>query len=176
MAADSGRERVGNFNITGPERLHAAFDGVPHCLMKTEKHRRRTVSDVFAVGDRDTMAMVDCGLSDRGLRVRTFTEPSDAIEAFAVASPRPAVLITGCFDCGCTGLGWIKACKQLEPGVKVIVWSGHEKITLGSLLAKAGVVPDIKLPKGCEGGDLNDVALAAELLLKRTHSARAAAK
>ena len=144
--------------------------------MKTQAHGHHAYCDIFAVGDRDTMGIINFRLSDRGLSSRTFTEPSAAVEAFRLAKPRPPVLITECLDCEGSGLRWIKSCKQIEPGVKVIVWSGHEKTTVDSLLAKVGVVADIQLLKGREGGDAVDVALAAHLLLKGTQEAATAAK
>ena len=105
---------------------------------------------IYAVGFEDLMKPFGVILSNRGLSYRTFTDAHALFEEFASARPRPAVLITGCLDGAGTGLRLIQKCKEIEPRLKVILWSGHSEETLASLLAKVPVIPDASFRKGSE--------------------------
>jgi hypothetical protein len=41
-------------------------------------------------------------------------------------------------------------CRELEPGLKLILWSGFGEETLAALLAEVPVVPDARVPKPCK--------------------------
>jgi DNA-binding NarL/FixJ family response regulator len=97
------------------------------------------------------MESLGSGLSImKGLSCRTFTDADALFEEFASARPRPVLLITGCLDSAGTGLRLIQKCKEIEPKLKVVLWSGHSEETLASLLANVPVIPDAIFMKGIE--------------------------
>jgi DNA-binding NtrC family response regulator len=135
--------------------------------MKPKDRCAHQRSEIFAAGDPLIMSLLSTCFTGMGLGCQTFTDTQEAFKAFASANPRPTVLITSCFDQKGTGLRWIKRCKKLEPGVKIIIWSGYEEATVASLLAKAEIIPDRRLPKGREGDGVAELAAAVKHLLRK---------
>lgn len=136
---------------------------------------RRSVGSpaIYAVGDTDLREMLGVLLDTRKLSCRTFTGTKVMLAEFTSASVRPALLITGCLDDEGTGLKLIRACKRIEPALKVLLWSGYEEKALASMLVKIPVVPDARLPKGKEVC-LEKLLETIERLLKHTSFARLA--
>lgn len=63
-------------------------------------------------------------LQPRGYSVRTFCDPTKALEAFAAAEPRPVLLVTDYAMNHMNGLDLIAACRRLEPAQKSLLISG----------------------------------------------------
>jgi DNA-binding NtrC family response regulator len=118
--------------------------------MKRHEQSSGETPVIYAVGEKDLMELLGRILDEHGQSCRTFTDAHALFEVFASARQRPVVLITGCLDRECTGLRLIQKCKEIEPGLKVLLWSGYSEGTLASLLAKVPVIPDARLPKGKE--------------------------
>jgi len=74
-------------------------------------------------------------LEPLGYTVKPFRDPDKALQAFASARPRPALLITDYAMHTMTGLDLIAACRDLEPHQKVLLLSGtvDERVYRGSV-------------------------------------------
>ena len=117
-------------------------------FMKLKQESLSPSPAIYALGDPDTMEMLETFLGLKGLNCRTFTEARVILGEFVSAQPRPAVLVTGCLDYDGSGLALIRKCQEIEPGLKVVLWSGHDEKTMASLLAKIPVTVDARFPKG----------------------------
>jgi DNA-binding NtrC family response regulator len=118
---------------------------------------------VYAVGDPQVMDCLGFFLAAKQLAYRTFTDWRVALEAFASACPRPAVLVTGCLDLAGSGLILIQKCKEAHPRIKVVLWSGYLETTISDLLAHTRVVPDAQFAKGGQDDMGEMVETIAEL-------------
>ena len=103
---------------------------------------------VFAVDRIEILELLEQLMSDAGLCLRTFTDPHVALGELASAKPRPLVLLTGCLDSEGSGLELMRQCKELEPELKLVLWSGMPEGLLADLLTQARVVPDARFCKG----------------------------
>src|SRR5579863_9564609 len=63
-------------------------------------------------------------LEPLGYEILTFRDPEAALEAFARARQRPALLITDYAMHSMNGMDLIQECRRLEPGQKVLLLSG----------------------------------------------------
>jgi CheY-like chemotaxis protein len=63
-------------------------------------------------------------LEPLGYEVKTFRDPALAVEAFTVAQPRPALIITDYAMHQMNGMALIEACRKLEPQQKILLLSG----------------------------------------------------
>jgi DNA-binding NtrC family response regulator len=89
--------------------------------------------EIFVVDDYPGLAeAAKIVLEADGYRVRAFEERDVALEAFVSAESRPAVLVTDYLGGSMSGLGLIKICKALQPGLKSLLVSGVDHRTLSS--------------------------------------------
>jgi DNA-binding NtrC family response regulator len=80
---------------------------------------------IFVVDDYPDLADVaKCVLESVGYRVDSFRERDRALGAFLCAEPRPALLITDYLGGPMSGIALVKACKAVDPGLKVLLVSG----------------------------------------------------
>lgn len=80
---------------------------------------------VFAVDDEPMLLeLVAMVLEPLGCRVQTFRDPAAAVRAFALAQPRPALIITDFAMHAMNGLDLIRDCRRLQPQQKVLMVSG----------------------------------------------------
>jgi CheY-like chemotaxis protein len=80
---------------------------------------------VFAVDDEPMLLeLVVLVLEPLGYRVRTFRDPATAVRAFALANPRPAVIVTDYAMHNLNGMDLIRECRRLQPGQKILLVSG----------------------------------------------------
>jgi CheY-like chemotaxis protein len=63
-------------------------------------------------------------LEPLGYQTKTFRNPESALEAFRVADPRPALVITDYAMHTMNGLELIEECRRIHPGQKTILLSG----------------------------------------------------
>jgi CheY-like chemotaxis protein len=101
-------------------------------------------------------------LQPLGYEVRTFRNPDSAIEAFAVAHPPPALIITDFSMHATNGLDLIQACRRVQPGQRILLVSG----TVDERIYREAVEkPDRFLPKPYLPQDL---ASAVKALVARS--------
>lgn len=93
-------------------------------------------------------------LEPLGYEITTFRDPEIAVEAFAHASPRPALLITDYAMHTMNGMDLIEQCRRIEPGQKVLLVSG----TVGpEIFEQASSKPDRFLAKPYHARQLIDL-------------------
>src|SRR6266446_5908261 len=63
-------------------------------------------------------------LEPLGYRIKTFRDPASAMRAFTCAEPPPALVITDYAMHSMNGLELIAACRQRQPGQKILLLSG----------------------------------------------------
>ncbi len=63
-------------------------------------------------------------LEPLGREIRTFRDPETALDAFAKAQPRPALLVTDYAMHNMNGMALLEACRRIEPRQKVLLVSG----------------------------------------------------
>lgn len=80
---------------------------------------------VFAVDDEPMLLeLVVLVLEPLGFHVRTFRDPATAVRAFALANPRPAVIVTDYAMHTMNGMDLIRDIRRLHPGQKILLVSG----------------------------------------------------
>jgi len=80
---------------------------------------------IFVVDDEVMLLeLASIILQPRGYTVRTFCDPTAALEAFTATRPRPRLLITDYAMHQMNGLALIAACRKIEPGQKTLLFSG----------------------------------------------------
>ena len=80
---------------------------------------------VFAVDDEPMLLeLVTMVLEPLGCRVETFRNPAAAVRAFALAQPRPELIITDFAMHAMNGLDLIRDCRRIQPQQKVLMVSG----------------------------------------------------
>ena len=80
---------------------------------------------VFVVDDEPLLLELAAALLEpAGYLVKTFQDPDAALQAFASAKPRPAVVITDYAMHQMTGLDLIRECRQIHPKQKILMVSG----------------------------------------------------
>ncbi len=80
---------------------------------------------VFAVDDEPMLLeLVAMVLEPLGCRVQTFRDPATAVRAFALAQPRPELIITDFAMHAMNGLDLIRDCRRIHPHQKILMVSG----------------------------------------------------
>src|SRR5687767_1862010 len=80
---------------------------------------------IYAVDDETIIgAMIEAVLAGEGYRLKVFSDPAALLADFQSANPRPKIIITDYFMGSMNGMELLARCKQLDPGVKIILLSG----------------------------------------------------
>jgi len=80
---------------------------------------------VYVVDDEPLLLELATALLEpAGYVVKTFLDGNSALQAFAAAKPRPAVLITDYAMHEMTGLDLIRECRQIHPKQRILMVSG----------------------------------------------------
>jgi len=117
---------------------------------------------VFAVDDEPMLLeLVAMVLEPLGYRVRTFRDPGTAVRAFALADPRPALIVTDFAMHSMNGMDLIRECRRIDPQQKIILVSGTVDETI---YRDSPVKPDCFLAKPYPAKQLAE--LAKSLLAK----------
>jgi DNA-binding NtrC family response regulator len=81
---------------------------------------------VYVVDDEPMVGeLVATVLEMDGFQFKLFIHPSEALEAFIAANPRPALLLTDFVMPGFNGMELIEHCKRVQPTLKTILYSGN---------------------------------------------------
>ena len=81
---------------------------------------------IFVVDDEPLIGeLLNIALTNAGFRVRIFTDPAVAAEAFEEIHPKPAVLATDYTMPHMDGLELIRRCLAVEPSVRTLLFSGN---------------------------------------------------
>ena len=81
---------------------------------------------IFVVDDEPLICEVlDVALTQGGFRVRIFTDPQAAAEAFEDAVPKPDLLATDYMMPGMDGLELIRQCRATAPALRTLLFSGN---------------------------------------------------
>jgi DNA-binding NtrC family response regulator len=102
--------------------------------------REKTGTLIYVVDDEPMVGeVVEILLQMEGLQPKLFQDPGVAMMDFLGANPRPELLITDFVMGSMNGMELIDNCKQIQPNLKTILFSGNvgEKIT-----ASYSVKPD----------------------------------
>ena len=100
---------------------------------------------IFIVDDEPMLLeLAETLLSPCGYTTRTFPDPSVALQAYADANPRPALIITDYAMHPMTGLDLIRQCREINPRQRILMVSGtvdedifrNSKVKPDSFLAK----------------------------------------
>jgi CheY-like chemotaxis protein len=105
---------------------------------------------VFVVDDEELVGIVVQEVLElRGYCARRFSDPTVALEAFESAEPKPRLLLTDFAMGPINGLELIAACKERNPGLKTILYSGtvEEEIFRNSAVRPDQFVSKPFLPK-----------------------------
>jgi len=93
-------------------------------------------------------------LEPHGYHIETFRDPSEALETFRNANPRPALIITDFAMHQMNGMDLIKECKKLQPDQKILLVSG----TVGEeIYQNSSAKPDRFLAKPYQANELTDI-------------------
>jgi len=115
---------------------------------------------IFVVDDEPLLIELAAALLEpAGYTVQTFPDAESALERFARADQRPALVITDYAMHRMTGLDLIRSCRQLNPGQKAILVSGTVDETI---YENSRVKPDRFLAKPYQSRQL--IALVRSLL------------
>lgn len=107
---------------------------------------------VYIVDDEPMIGeLVGSFLQMEGLQVEVFNEPLAALDAFRMANPKPALLLTDFQMPDMNGLELIRACKELHPELHTISISGTMN---NSDMEEAGIAPDRFVRKPFLASDL----------------------
>lgn len=100
---------------------------------------------IFVVDDEPMLLdLAEDMLKSEGFQVRTFQDPSRAVEEYAAAKPRPILVLTDYAMSGMNGLDVIRECRRIQPSQKIILVSGTVD---EGIYADSGVKPDSFLSK-----------------------------
>jgi DNA-binding NtrC family response regulator len=100
---------------------------------------------IYIVDDDMLMAeVVAKKLEMEGARPVVFHHSLTAWETFLTANPRPKLLVTDYLMKSLNGMELIERCKQIEPDLKTVLYSGSVGL---EITRKAKVKPDHFLPK-----------------------------
>jgi two-component system sensor histidine kinase ChiS len=80
---------------------------------------------IFVVDDEPLLLELATTLLDsKSYHVKTFQNAEAALNAFTVATPQPALVITDYSMHRMDGLEFIQECKRIRPGLKILMTSG----------------------------------------------------
>ena len=118
---------------------------------------------IYVVDDVETIAeLLVIFLKLKGYRTKMFLDPLEALAAFEMADPKPALLISDFTMPGMNGMELIGRCKALSPELKTISFSGT--LYEDSEIEYYAVKPDVALRKPSR---LNDLLVAVRQLLAK---------
>jgi DNA-binding NtrC family response regulator len=81
---------------------------------------------IYVVDDEPMVGeLVATVLEMAGFQIKHFTHPAEALAAFTAANPRPALLMTDFVMPSLNGMELIESCKQTQPSLKTILYSGN---------------------------------------------------
>ena len=101
------------------------FDGMSKPNSNSSELPRSSRGLIYVVDDEVMLLeLASLILEPRGYTVRTFRDPTLALEAFAAAEPRPVLLVTDYAMNHMNGMDLIAACRRLEPEQKSLLISG----------------------------------------------------
>jgi len=100
---------------------------------------------IYVVDDQEMVVMVVQELLKlQNIPTRAFQDPEEALQAFAEADPKPQLLLTDYVMEQMNGMELIDRCKQIDPNLKTILYSG----SVGSEIMEGyGTKPDRFLGK-----------------------------
>jgi DNA-binding NtrC family response regulator len=109
---------------------------------------------IYVVDDEQIIGeLVATVLEMAGFQVKLFTHPTEALEAFITANPRPALLLTDFMMPGLNGMQLIETCKRTQPALKTILYSGHVG---AEVIQRYQVKPDFFIRKPFQPNNLLD--------------------
>jgi DNA-binding NtrC family response regulator len=80
---------------------------------------------IYVVDDQEMVVMVVQELLKlQNLTSRAFRDPHEALQAFTDADPKPQLLLTDYAMEQMNGMELIERCKQIDPNLKTILYSG----------------------------------------------------
>lgn len=86
---------------------------------------------IFLVDDEPLICeLLNLALTQAGNRVRVFTDPMSALEAFEDADPKPDCLATDYTMPMFDGLELIRRCLNISPKVRTLLFSGNLKLEM----------------------------------------------
>jgi two-component system, response regulator YesN len=112
--------------------------------MAKKRHRPDAAPVVFVVDDEPMLLDLIEELLRPDFDVKSYRDPRQAVEEYAAAKPRPAVVITDYAMGGLNGLDVIRQCRQLQPDQKIVLVSGTVD---ENVFANVDVKPDGFLAK-----------------------------
>jgi CheY-like chemotaxis protein len=100
---------------------------------------------IYVVDDQEMVVMVVQELLKlQNFPTRAFQDPQEALQAFVEADPKPQLLLTDYVMEQMNGMELIDRCKQIDPNLKTILYSG----SVGSeIMEDYGAKPDRFLGK-----------------------------
>lgn len=115
---------------------------------KKSGQRDNTPTLIYVVDDEAMLLeLAKVILVPLGYQVQTFRDPDTAVQAYANATHRPALIITDYSMHNMTGMDLISQCKRLQPNQKILLVSG----TIGEeVFAQSPIKPDRFLAKPYE--------------------------
>jgi DNA-binding NtrC family response regulator len=114
--------------------------GAVEQVQPESEDQQKTGTLIYVVDDEPMVGeVVEILLQMEGFQPRLFQDPAVALMDFLGANPRPTLLITDFVMGSMNGMELIDNCKQIQPDLKTILFSGNvgEKIT-----ASYSVKPD----------------------------------
>lgn len=110
---------------------------------------------LYVVDDEPMLLeLVSVILEPLGYPIETFRSPESALQAFAAAEPKPALIITDYAMHNMTGLELVEACRRIQPNQKFLMLSG----TVGQdIFQSTPVKPDRFLAKPYQANQLAEM-------------------
>src|SRR5437879_10504411 len=94
--------------------------------VKFSGNGKATKALIFVVDDEPMLLeLASVILEPLGYKVKTFRDPQSAIQAYTSSKPQPSLIITDYAMHAMTGMDLIKACREIEPGQRVLLVSGQ---------------------------------------------------
>jgi DNA-binding NtrC family response regulator len=110
---------------------------------------------IYAVDDEPMVGeLLATVLEMEGFRIKLFSQPAEALQAFIAANPRPALLVTDFVMEDLNGMELIENCKRTQPNLKSILYSGNVG---AEILERYSVKPDYFMRKPFHSQKLVDV-------------------
>jgi CheY-like chemotaxis protein len=109
---------------------------------------------IYVVDDEPMVGeLVATVLEMAGFQTKHFTHPAEALKAFTAANPRPALLMTDFVMPSLNGMELIERCKQPQPSLKTILYSGNVG---AEIMQRYQVKPDFFIRKPFQPQNLID--------------------
>ena len=138
-------------HTSGAEKsnVQGATAGEPAAVLSESGVSIYVVDDEPMVGE-----LVATVLEMAGFQIKQFIHPAEALEAFIAANPRPALLMTDFVMPDLNGMQLIENCKQTQPTLKTILFSGNVG---AEVIQRYQVKPDFFIRKPFHPKNLVDV-------------------